>query len=307
MGKKGGAVLGRNLARTQQKTKKVNRSDKQEGYLHTTDLQDGYDWGRLNLASVTEEDSYQDFLNTAELAGRDFDAEKWNVKLLDAQTRQVYIDTGPVDGAPRQLTEEERILPIPRRPEWTGLTPEQLREAENKSFLEWRRTLASMQEETECVVTPYEKNLEFWRQLWRVIERSDLIVQIVDCRHPLMFRSPDLEKYVKEVSPLKQNLILVNKSDLLAPEQRKEWAEYFAKENIKFAFFSAITEELEAISEELESVSVSGEGAESDGDESEEDENQEDDTIGEKDASESSAANLEDVLTSTQLLQLFRY
>ena len=89
--KKGGAVLGRNLARIQQKTKKVIRADKQEGYLHTTDLQDGYDWGRLNLASVTEEDSYQDFLNTAELAGRDFDAEKWNVKLLDAQTRHVYI------------------------------------------------------------------------------------------------------------------------------------------------------------------------------------------------------------------------
>ena len=127
--KKGGAVLGRNLARIQQKTKKVIRADKQEGYLHTTDLQDGYDWGRLNLASVTEEDSYQDFLNTAELAGRDFDAEKWNVKLLDAQNRQVYIDTGPVDGAPGQLTEGERILPIPRRREWTGLTPKQLSEA----------------------------------------------------------------------------------------------------------------------------------------------------------------------------------
>lgn len=36
--------------------------------------------------------------------------------------------------------------------------------------------------------TPYEKNLDFWRQLWRVIERSDLIVQIVDARNPLMFR-----------------------------------------------------------------------------------------------------------------------
>ena len=292
MGKKSGAVLGRNLARTQQKTKKVTRADKQEGYLHTTDLQDGYDWGRLNLQSVTEEDSYQDFLNTAELAGREFDAEKWNIKLVDSQTRQVYIDTGPGDGGPRQLTEEERILPIPRRPEWTGLSPEQLREAENKSFLEWRRSLASLQEETDCVVTPYEKNLEFWRQLWRVIERSDLIVQIVDCRHPLMFRSPDLEKYVKEVSPLKQNLILVNKSDLLTLEQRKVWAEYFSKEKIKFAFFSAITEDLEAIGEELESVSVS---EEDDGDDIE---------GGREEIKEESCEC--DVLTSIDLLQLFR-
>ena len=30
--------------------------------------QDGYDWGRMNLKSVTEEASYIDFLNTAEQA-----------------------------------------------------------------------------------------------------------------------------------------------------------------------------------------------------------------------------------------------
>ena len=30
-------------------------------------------------------------MNTAEMAGREFDAEKWNVKLLDAQTRQVQL------------------------------------------------------------------------------------------------------------------------------------------------------------------------------------------------------------------------
>jgi len=283
--------LGRNLARSQQKTKKVNRADKQEGYLHTTDMQDGYDWGRLNLQSVTEEDSYQDFLNTAEMAGREFDAEKWNVKLVDAQTRQVYIDTNNGESGGRELTEEERNLPIPRRPEWTGLSPEELREAENKSFLDWRRDLALLQEETDCVVTPYEKNLEFWRQLWRVIERSDLIVQIVDCRHPLMFRSPDLEKYVKEVSSLKQNLLLVNKSDFLTLEQRKAWAEYFNQENIKFAFFSAITEDADGIPSELDSVSV------------EDDESTEPSEDG--NTSEDAPDSL-NVLTSSQLLELFR-
>ena len=285
MGKKGGAVLGKNLARAQQRTKKINRADKQEGYLHTTDLQDGYDWGRLNLQSVTEEDSFTDFLNTAELAGREFDAEKWNVKLLDAQTRQIYIDTNKA-GEFRELTEEERVMPIPRRPDWRGLTPEQLKEAENQNFLEWRRKLAATQEETDCVVTPYEKNLEFWRQLWRVIERSDLVVQIVDCRHPLMFRSPDLEKYVKEVSPLKQNLLLVNKSDFLTLEQRKAWAEYFNKENIKFAFFSAITED-----EEGDAVQTPG-------------------SVSEEETEETDEKNEEmselTVLSSSQLLQLFR-
>ena len=69
--------------------------------------------------------------------------------------------------------------------------------AERDAFLEWRRRLANM--EDDLLMTPFERNLEVWRQLWRVIERSDLVVQIVDARNPLLFRCEDLENYVKEV------------------------------------------------------------------------------------------------------------
>jgi large subunit GTPase 1 len=192
---------------------------------------------------VTEQDTYTDFMNTAEMAGREFDAEKWNIKLLNAQTRQVYIDTGAEGEQVGEATEEQKQMQIPRRPAWAGLTPEQLKEGEQAAFLEWRRELAELQETTTCIVTPYEKNLEFWRQLWRVIERSDLVIQIVDSRHPLLFRCPDVELYVKEVSGLKQNLLLVNKADFLTLEQRQAWAEHFEQQGINFAFFSAITED----------------------------------------------------------------
>jgi hypothetical protein len=40
---------------------------------------------------------------------------------------------------------------------------------------------------------------------------SKFFLKILDARNPLLFRSPDLEKYVKEVSALKANLILLNK------------------------------------------------------------------------------------------------
>jgi large subunit GTPase 1 len=56
---------------------------------------------------------------------------------------------------------------------------EELKNAENDAFLEWRRKLAVLQEERDALITPYEKNLEFWRQLWRVIERSDLVIQVI--------------------------------------------------------------------------------------------------------------------------------
>ena len=44
-----------------------------------------------------------------------------------------------------------------------------------------------------------------------------MIIQIVDGRDPLFFRSEDLEEYVKEVNPNKKSLLLVNKSDLVSP------------------------------------------------------------------------------------------
>ena len=39
----------------------------------------------------------------------------------------------------------------------------------------------------ERKVTPFEKNIEVWRQLWRVLERSDFAIQIVDARNPTLY------------------------------------------------------------------------------------------------------------------------
>lgn len=80
------------------------------------------------------------------------------------------------------------------------------------------------------LLTPFERNLEVWRQLWRVVERSHLVVQIVDARNPLRFRCEDLEEFVKDVEGpegeqgtgpgKRKTLLLVNKADLLTVEQR---------------------------------------------------------------------------------------
>uniref|UniRef100_W8BVA4 Large subunit GTPase 1 homolog n=1 Tax=Ceratitis capitata TaxID=7213 RepID=W8BVA4_CERCA len=222
--------------------------------LHTTEIQDGYDWGRLNLASVTEESSFHDFLRTAELAGTEFQAEKLNITFINPKSGVGLLSKVQQQEMESKHKEHRDMLTIPRRPKWTTeTTAEELQRAENESFLEWRRSLAKLQEEQEIILTPYEKNLEFWRQLWRVVERSDVIVQIVDARNPLLFRNVDLERYVKEVNADKMNMILVNKSDMLTEQQRKHWAEYFEAEGIKTAFFSATmaTEDLKKVQEEM--------------------------------------------------------
>ncbi|XP_078522423.1 large subunit GTPase 1 homolog [Lissotriton helveticus] len=276
MGKKkaAGSGLGRaiikerNLANRGQKSK--------DSWLHTSELNDGYDWGRLNLQSVTEQSSLDDFLATAELAGTEFVAEKLNIKFVPAEARTGLLSAEETNRINKLHEENKQYLSIPRRPFWDESTsPESLQEAERDSFLKWRRQLAVLEEEQKLILTPFERNLDFWRQLWRVIERSDVVVQIVDARNPLLFRCRDLECYVKEVSLEKENMILINKADLLTREQRRAWARFFEQEGIKVVFWSALAEALrlaaEAKREEFEDAIEEQSETESEGESSEED------------------------------------
>jgi large subunit GTPase 1 len=135
----------------------------------------------------------------------------------------------------------EPKMTIPRRPAWTKDMPKQaLINREKQAFLEWRRGMSQLEDDEGLVLTPFEKNIEMWRQLWRVTERSDVIVQILDCRNPLLYRSLDFEKYVQEIDTNKGNVLLLNKADLLSEEMREAWADYLKEQNIKFMFWSAL-------------------------------------------------------------------
>lgn len=270
MGKKKANQLGRSLIKDrfgQGNRKTVDNNS----MLHTTEVQDGYDWGRLNLQSVTEESSFQEFLRTAELAGTEFQAEKLNITYVNPKAKVGLLTTNERVAIERKQVDKKNLLKIPRRPRWTKeTTPEELQLMENENFLDWRRGLAALQEDDDMLMTPYEKNLDFWRQLWRVVERSDIVVQIVDGRNPLLFRSEDLEKYVKEVDERKMNMILINKSDFLNAEQRETWAKYFDEQGIRVAFFSAAqsVEDAKREQEERErAAEEEGDGGDEDSDE----------------------------------------
>jgi large subunit GTPase 1 len=196
----------------------------------------------VKMRSVTEQAALDEFLSTAELAGTDFTAEKLNnVKIIHKDQKNPYLLSAAEErAAVRKQRDHKGRLTVPRRPQWDAhTTPQELDTRERESLLQWRRGLAELQENNDLLMTPFERNLEVWRQLWRVIERSDLVVQIVDARNPLLFRSDDLERYVKEVDPKKNNLLLVNKADMMTLEQRQAWAEYFVSAGINFKFFSA--------------------------------------------------------------------
>ncbi|BFZ59341.1 hypothetical protein YB2330_000349 [Saitoella coloradoensis] len=208
---------------------------------HTTlhDTKEEASW--VKLRSITQEKALDEFLSTAELAGTEFTAERQNIKIITNESVNPYLLTREqADEVAAKEEAQKDKLTVPRRPKWDATTtPAELERNERDSFLEWRRQLAELSENHDLMLTPFERNLEVWRQLWRVIERSELVVQIIDARNPLLYRSPDLEKYVKEIDPSKRNLLLINKSDLLTLKQRTLWADFFDNEGISYRFFSA--------------------------------------------------------------------
>lgn len=256
--------LGRSIANQRSKENAIEYLPDGE-MRFTTDKKEA-DW--VKLRSVTQENSLDEFLSTAELADHDFTAERHqNVKIIKVGNTSLVNQNG-------LLTEEETIalrkkhqlyenrLTIPRRPQWLKeMLKLQIERQENLAFLEWRRQLAALSEQHELILTPFERNIEVWRQLWRVVERCDLVVQIVDARSPLFFRSIDLENYVESLSKPeenreKRNLLLVNKADLLTRAQRVQWANYFKAQKISYVFFSALNanELLEKEREEQEAL-----------------------------------------------------
>ncbi|CAG8971331.1 hypothetical protein HYALB_00005949 [Hymenoscyphus albidus] len=245
----------------------IHRINHATGETYVTNEKKEASW--VKMRSVTEQAALDEFLSTAELAGTDFTAEKMNnVKIIHTDQKNPYLLSAAEERAAvgKQRYHRDRLT-VPRRPHWDSTTtPEQLDRMERDSLLEWRRGLAELQENNDLLMTPFERNLEVWRQLWRVIERSDLVVQIVDARNPLLFRSEDLERYVKAVDSRKENLLLVNKADMLTLEQRQAWAKHFQEAKIAYKFFSAsLAKEMNEArdeAEEEESEEEEGEEAE---------------------------------------------
>ncbi|XP_065842753.1 large subunit GTPase 1 homolog isoform X2 [Oscarella lobularis] len=232
------AGLGRQLIKDRHKG--IKKSD--GSWLHTSDLKES-EGPAYGLTSVTEESSLDSFLRTAQMAGTEFIAEKLDVTVVTGSRTDGLPTREEAIAIASAQEENKEFMTIPRRPSWTEeMSAEELDLKERDRFLEWRRQLAKLQENEALIMTPFEKNLAFWRQLWRVVERSDLVVQIVDARNPLLFYCKDLEKYVKEIDSRKQSLLLLNKSDLLTPEQRALWLEYFREHETTVAFFSALEE-----------------------------------------------------------------
>ena len=120
---------------------------------------------------------------------------------------------------------DSQVIDFPKRPHWSNAdTKLTLEEREFNAFQAWKAKL--YQKYSVKDLSYFEQNLQVWRQLWRVIELSDIILLVVDARHPILHFPPALYDYVT-IEMGKKLVLVLNKIDLIDGKTLEGWKIYF--------------------------------------------------------------------------------
>ncbi|XP_053183005.1 nucleolar GTP-binding protein 2 [Scomber japonicus] len=80
-----------------------------------------------------------------------------------------------------------------------------------------------------------------WGELYKVIDSSDVIIQVLDARDPIGTRSKSIENYLKKEKPWKHLIFVLNKCDLIPTWVTKRWVAVLSQEYPTLAFHASLT------------------------------------------------------------------
>lgn len=80
-----------------------------------------------------------------------------------------------------------------------------------------------------------------WGELYKVIDSSDVIIQVLDARDPMGTRSKSIETYIKKEKPWKHLIFVLNKCDLIPTWVTKRWVAVLSQEFPTLAFHASLT------------------------------------------------------------------
>uniref|UniRef100_A0A8C2Z484 Nucleolar GTP-binding protein 2 n=1 Tax=Cyclopterus lumpus TaxID=8103 RepID=A0A8C2Z484_CYCLU len=80
-----------------------------------------------------------------------------------------------------------------------------------------------------------------WGELYKVIDSSDVIIQVLDARDPIGTRSKSIEAYMKKEKSWKHLIFVLNKCDLIPAWVTKRWVAILSQEHPTLAFHASLT------------------------------------------------------------------
>lgn len=76
----------------------------------------------------------------------------------------------------------------------------------------------------------------FYKEFTKVVESSDVVIQVLDARDPAGTRCLEVERFIRKVDPSKRIILLLNKIDLVPREVAESWLKYLKEELPAVAF-----------------------------------------------------------------------
>uniref|UniRef100_A0A9J2P282 Nucleolar GTP-binding protein 2 n=1 Tax=Ascaris lumbricoides TaxID=6252 RepID=A0A9J2P282_ASCLU len=79
-----------------------------------------------------------------------------------------------------------------------------------------------------------------WGELYKVLDSSDVVVEVVDARDPMGTRCKHVEEFLRKEKPHKHLIVALNKVDLVPTWVSKKWLSVFSNELPTVAFHASI-------------------------------------------------------------------
>lgn len=121
---------------------------------------------------------------------------------------------------------------------------EQAQEACETYKLEGDRDLAreepDFKDETKELVFKAGQSKRVWNELHKVIDSSDILINVLDARDPLGTRCYQVEEFLKKEKPHKHIIFVLNKVDLVPVWVTQKWVAILSAEQPTLAFHASI-------------------------------------------------------------------
>ncbi|CAL1695099.1 unnamed protein product [Somion occarium] len=148
--------------------------------------------------------------------------------------------------------EPDQLLTCPVRPKWRyDMTKAMVEKNEEVIFTKWLdrtdeavnkwcnaqedQATPSTDEQLENkqpvmphAPTSFERNIEVWRQLWRVTEISQILLILLDARCPLLHYPPSLSAYLSNpyLARRTRTILVLTKVDIVGPVRAEAWTRF---------------------------------------------------------------------------------